>query len=131
MDETHVVTCFLRNRGEVLLLRRSEEVGTYRGLWGGVAGHAEGDPGRAAREEIAEETGLLDACTLAREGVTFEFEDSDLGVHWVVHPYLFDCERRDAETDWETAEAEWVYPTEILRRETVPKLWASYSRVGP
>ena len=143
MDETHVVTCFLRNRGEVLLLRRSEEIGTYPGEWGGVAGHVEGDSddgGRtassesslaAAREEIAEETGLLDACTLAREGVAFEFEDEALDTRWVVHPYLFDCERRDAETNWETSETEWVHPTEILRRETVPNLWASYSRVGP
>ncbi|MFC4551390.1 MULTISPECIES: NUDIX domain-containing protein [Halorussus] len=131
MDETHVVTCFLRNRGEVLLLRRSEEVGSYAGLWGGVAGHAEGNPDVAAREEIAEETGLLDACTLAREGVTFEFADEDLGTRWVVHPYLFDCERRDAEVDWETAEFEWVHPTEILRRESVPQLWTSYSRVAP
>ncbi|WP_128477297.1 NUDIX domain-containing protein [Halorussus pelagicus] len=143
MDETHVVTCFLRNRGEVLLLGRSEEVGTYPGEWGGVAGHVEGAPdaGRqtaspesalaAAREEIAEETGLLDACTLAREGVPFSFEDKDLDTEWTVHPYCFDCERRDAETNWETSEFEWVHPTEILRRETVPNLWASYSRVGP
>jgi translation initiation factor 2B subunit (eIF-2B alpha/beta/delta family)/8-oxo-dGTP pyrophosphatase MutT (NUDIX family) len=146
MDETHVVTCFLRNRGEVLLLRRSEAVGSYAGKWGGVAGHAEGDPDRAAREEIEEETGLLSACTLTRKGTTFEFEDSeaqsasesrakpgdaDLGTHWVVHPYLFDCERRAVETDWETAESEWVHPTEILRRETVPQLWTSYSRVAP
>jgi len=167
MDETHVVTCFLRNRGEVLLLRRSAEVGSYAGLWGGVAGHAEDDPdtggrtassessladarvdagGRtassepsltdaradaAAREEIAEETGLLDACTLAREGVAFQFDDEDLDTRWVVHPYLFDCERRDVDTNWETAEAEWTHPTEILRRETVPQLWTSYSRVAP
>jgi translation initiation factor 2B subunit (eIF-2B alpha/beta/delta family) len=131
MDETHVVTCFLRNRGEVLLLRRSEEVGSYPGKWGGVAGHAEGDPNRAARDEIAEETGLLDACTLARTGVPFSFEDADLDTEWTVHPYCFDCERRDAETDWETSEFEWVHPTEILRRETVPNLWSSYSRVGP
>jgi translation initiation factor 2B subunit (eIF-2B alpha/beta/delta family)/isopentenyldiphosphate isomerase len=149
MEETHVVTCFLRNRGAVLLLRRSEEVGSYPALWGGVAGHAEGDPdagGRTAssepsladaradaavREEIAEETGLLDACELAREGVAFEFEDAELDTRWVVHPYLFDCERRDADTNWETSEAEWVHPTEILRHETVPQLWTAYSRVAP
>ncbi|WP_132057999.1 NUDIX domain-containing protein [Halorussus amylolyticus] len=131
MEQTHVVTCFLRNRGEVLLLRRSAEVGSYSGLWGAVSGHAEGDPDAAAREEIAAETGLLDACTLARTGVTFEFEDPDLDTRWVVHPYLFDCERRDADTDWETAESEWVSPTELLRRETVPQLWTSYSRVAP
>jgi len=39
MDERAVVTCFLRNDGEVLLLCRSDAVGSYRGQWGGVAGH--------------------------------------------------------------------------------------------
>ncbi|WP_158055270.1 NUDIX domain-containing protein [Halorussus halophilus] len=138
MEPTHVVTCFLRNRGEVLLLRRSEEVSTYRGKWGGVAGHAEGDPDEAAHEEIEEETGLLSACSLVRTGEPFEFEDSDVrgadadeGKHWVVHPYLFDCEERAVETDWETAEFEWVAPAEILHRETVPRLWTSYERVAP
>lgn len=131
MDETRVVTCFLRNRGEVLALRRSEAVGSYPGRWAGVSGHAEGDPDRAAREEIAEETGLLDACTLARTGTPFPVADAERGVRWVVHPYLFDCDRRDADLDWETAEAEWVHPPELLARETVPELWAAYSRVAP
>jgi len=131
MDETRVVTCFLRNRGEVLALRRSEAVGSYSGRWAGVSGHAEGDPDRAAREEIAEETGLLDACTLARTGTPFPVADDARDVRWVVHPYLFDCDRREADLDWETAEAEWVHPPELLARETVPELWAAYSRVAP
>ncbi|WP_227352774.1 NUDIX domain-containing protein [Haladaptatus salinisoli] len=131
MDETHVVTCFLRNRGEVLLLRRSDEVGSYSGRWGGVAGHAEDDPDALAREEIEEETGLLDACEFVRSGDPFEVVDESLDARWVVHPYLFDCASRDATTDWETTEAEWVPPTEILRRETVPDLWTSYERVAP
>ncbi|WP_458207186.1 NUDIX domain-containing protein [Haladaptatus sp. NG-SE-30] len=131
MDETHVVTCFLRNRGEVLLLRRSDEVGSYSGLWGGVAGHAEGDPDTLAREEIAEETGLLDACTLVRAGDSFEVNDESLDTRWVVHPFLFDCASRDATTDWETTETAWVTPTDILRRETVPDLWTSYEQVAP
>lgn len=66
MNETHVVTCFLRYRGEVLLLHRSDAVGSYAGQWGAVAGHAEGDPDGAAREEIAEETGLDDAVSFVR-----------------------------------------------------------------
>jgi translation initiation factor 2B subunit (eIF-2B alpha/beta/delta family) len=49
----------------------------------------------------------------------------------MVHPYLFDADTRAVETDWETAAAEWVHPTEILARETVPELWTSYDRVRP
>ncbi|WP_227375369.1 NUDIX domain-containing protein [Haladaptatus halobius] len=131
MDETHVVTCFLRHRGEVLLLRRSDEVGSYSGRWGGVAGHAEGDPDALAREEIEEETGLLDACEFVRSGDSFDVVDESLDARWVVHPYLFDSASRDVTIDWETTEAAWVPPTEILRRETVPDLWTSYERVAP
>ncbi len=131
MQETPVVTCFLRHRGEVLLLRRSEAVGSYQGRWGGVAGHVEGDPDAAAMQEIEEETGLHRAVTLARRGEPFAVEDEALGTRWIVHPYLFDCDSRDARLDWETTEAAWVAPTEILRRDTVPQLWTSYDHVAP
>jgi len=126
-----VITCFLRHEGEVLLLRRSEDVGSYAGQWGAVAGHAEGDPAAAARAEIEEETGLGDAATLVRTEEPFPVDDAELGTRWIVHPFLFDCSRRDVRLNWETAEAEWVRPTEILRRDTVPQLWTSYERVAP
>jgi len=135
MDERPVVTCFLRNDGELLLLRRSDAVGSYRGRWGGVAGHVSDDNGRerkretAARAEIAEETGLHDAITLVRSGEPFRVEDDDR--RWLVHPYLFDCDLRAVEPSEETAEYEWVHAPEILRRETVPRLWTSYDRVRP
>lgn len=131
MEEVHVVTCFLRNGSDVLLFRRSEAVGSYRGQWGAVAGHAEGDPDGAAREEIGEETGLADAIDLVRAGEPFPVEDAARGTRWVVHPYLFDCDSRDVTTNYETSEHEWVPPTGILRRETIPDLWESYRRVRP
>jgi translation initiation factor 2B subunit (eIF-2B alpha/beta/delta family) len=135
MDERAVVTCFLRNDGEVLLLRRSDAVGSYQGRWGGVAGHvsdddgSDRDPEAAARAEIAEETGLEHAVTQVRAGDPFPVEDGDY--RWRVHPFLFDCASREVETNAETAETAWVHPPEILRRETVPALWTSYDRVRP
>jgi len=137
MEDTHVVTCFLRNRGAVLLFRRSEDVGSYTGQWGAVAGHAaergsdEPDPDWAARQEIAEEADLADAVTLVRRGDPFPVEDADIGTRWVVHPYLFDCATREVTPNEETTDYEWVPPTEMLRRETVPDLWTSYDRIRP
>lgn len=131
MDESHVVTCFLRNRAAVLLLRRSKAVGSYVGLWGGVAGYAEDAPDEQARQEIAEETGLDDCVTLVRAGDPLSVTDEDLGTKWVVHPYLFDCDSRAVELNEETTEYEWVSPFEIRRRETVPSLWTAYERVAP
>ncbi|WP_306054182.1 NUDIX domain-containing protein [Natronococcus wangiae] len=132
---THVVTAFLRNRGEVLLLRRSDAVGTYAGQWGGVSGFAEGNPDEQVRREIREETGLEDGVSFVRSGRPVEFADADLEREWVVHPSLFDCENRDVDLSEEHDALEWVPPTEILDpesdRETVPKLWTAYERVAP
>lgn len=130
-NEAHVVTCFLRNRGEVLLFRRSRKVSSYAGKWGAVAGYADGDPDRQALVEIDEEAGLADAVTRVRSGESFAVHDDELGKRWVVHPYLFDCARRDVQTNWETEEAEWTSPTSILQRDAVPDLWRSYARVAP
>lgn len=129
--DTHVVTCFLRHRGAVLLLRRSDAVGSYPGRWGAVAGHADGDPEAAAHAEIEEETGLGDAITLVREGAPFPVPDDALGVRWIVHPFLFDCAHRDVVLNEESQAAAWVMPTEILRRDTVPQLRTAYERVAP
>ncbi|MHB9287063.1 NUDIX domain-containing protein [Halobacteriales archaeon Cl-PHB] len=133
MDETAVVTCFLRHDSDVLLFRRSEAVGSYQGRWGAVAGHAEGDPEAATSEEIREETGLdpETAVSLVRQGDPFSVEDQDLDTRWVVHPFLFDIDTRSIVVNEETIQFEWAPPTAILRRETVPQLWTSYDRVRP
>lgn len=131
--ETPVVTVFLRNRGEVLLLRRSADVDSYPGRWGAVAGHVEdADPVGSALSEIEEETRLQEQdVTQVRQGTSFTVDDEERGTRWVVHPFLFDTETRSIKTNWETDKSEWVSPTTILRRDTVPDLWTSYRRVTP
>ena len=133
MTEPSVVTVFLRHRGDVLLLRRSEDVGSYPGQWGAVAGHLDHDtPMATALTEIEEEAGLDEHDVhLVREGPSFSVEDEERGTNWTVHPFLFDTDTRDISVNWETAEAEWASPTALLRRDTVPDLWTSYRRVAP
>lgn len=136
---THVVTAFLRHEGTVLLLRRSEDVGTYQGLWSAVSGHIEDestDPStatvdEAATREIREETGLEAAVTRVRRGTPVQVRDETLDREWVVHPQLYDCTSRTVDPNYETTTWEWVSPTEILRRETVPRLWQAYEAVAP
>lgn len=133
MEQQPVVTAFLHNRGDVLLLKRSDAVSSYPGSWGAVAGHASDAPGDAIRREIREETGIEPDryCDLVRTGKPFLVPEPALETTWVVHPFLFDCERRAVETNWESESYEWTTPTEILRRETVPRLWQSYDAVRP
>ncbi|WP_416840260.1 NUDIX domain-containing protein [Haloferax sp. DFSO52] len=127
----HVVTAFLRHGGRILLTRRSDAAGTYPGKWAGVSGYIEGKPTAAiedARRELEEEVGVTDA-TLVCAGTPMSVTDGDR--EWTVHPFLFDVADRAVVTNDELAETEWVHPTAMLERETVPELWATYRLVAP
>ena len=129
---THVVTAFLRRRGRLLLVHRSQEVGTYQGLWGGVSGYVEGDPADAlddARRELREEVGVTDA-TLVRAGSTVTIVDGDR--EWTVHPFLFDWPvAGDLALNEELTATEWIHAPTMQTRETVPGLWQAYEAVAP
>ncbi|WP_435183238.1 NUDIX domain-containing protein [Halobellus sp. EA9] len=129
----HVVTCFVRERGEVLLTRRSDAVGTYTGRWAGVSGYVEGDPDDAeadARRELREETGLTDdRLDLVRAGEPLAVDDE--AGSFTVHPFLFESDTREVTPNEELAAVEWIDPTAIRDREAVPRLWETWRRVGP
>jgi translation initiation factor 2B subunit (eIF-2B alpha/beta/delta family) len=127
---TDVVTCFLRHEGRVLLTRRSPDAPTYPGRWAAVSGYV-GDgesPETAARREVREETGVADPVPVRRGG---EQSVVDGDREWTVHPFLFDVEDREVRGSKEHAAVEWVHPTAIRRRETVPELARTYERVAP
>jgi ribose 1,5-bisphosphate isomerase len=125
-----VITAILRNGGRVLVLQRSDAVAEFPGRWAFVSGAMEtDDPERDARREIAEETGLDDAVSLVRTGRPLTVRDGDRT--WTVHPLLFDCDRRSVALNPESAAAEWVPPTAVLRREAVPDAWEAYAAVAP
>jgi 8-oxo-dGTP diphosphatase len=138
MKEASVVTCFLLRRGaagdEVLLLRRSDRVSTYRGRWAGVSGYLEDEsPLEQAYREIREEVGLSRGdVRLLAEAEPLTFEDESIGMRWAVHLFLFEALRPEAvRLDWEHTESRWVRPEEIAGLETVPGLADGLARVYP
>lgn len=131
MDPTPVVICFLRHRGDILLFKRADTAPTYPTKWGVNSGYVERDePLSTASREIREETGIANP-EFVRSGDPFTFYDDELEQSWQVNPFLFESPTRDVSLNEETARSEWVPPTEILRRDTVPKLWTSYQHVAP
>ena len=124
LPEKHVVTCFLESNGEILLLRRSQQVGSYHGRWAGVSGYVETTPDEQALTEIKEETSLQpEDLQLLRKGETLTVEDKELGVRWLVHPYLFHInDRGRIRIDWEHLESRWILPKKIGDFATVPRL---------
>lgn len=126
-----VVTVFLRHQGRILLLRRSDRVGTYRGRWAGVSGYLETEPIEQAYIELREETSLerSDISRLVR-GEPLEVFDEEEGMAWRVHPFLADVIDPDKiRLDWESEEMRWVDPSEIARLETVPGLDTAFRLV--
>ena len=131
LQEKHVVTCFLESGSEILLLRRSEQVGSYQGRWAGVSGYIETTPDEQALVEIAEETGLSEKdIKMVRKGKPLPVEDEKLGIRWVVHPFLFHIkDRAKIGIDWEHKEAKWIDPRDISNYKTVPQLKETLARV--
>jgi 8-oxo-dGTP diphosphatase len=125
---SQVVTCILEHDGKILLLKRSNQVGTYRGLWGGVAGYVEEleEPYDTAIKEIRQEAGIeVDALELVRKGNPIEFSDTYDGrrYNWIVYPFLFHIQSKElVQIDWEHEEYRWVHPSDVKRLETVPGL---------
>ena len=126
-----MVTCFLESDGEILILRRSEQVGSYQGRWAGVSGYIETTADEQALTEIEEETSLAgEDLKLIKKGRPLEVKDDKLGVKWVVHPYLFHIkDRGKIKIDWEHKEARWIQPRDINNYQTVPKLKETLARV--
>jgi 8-oxo-dGTP diphosphatase len=131
---THVVTCFLRrtDQGEprILLVRRSQRVGSYNARWAGISGFVEEGvtPDEQAYTEIREETSLQrEQVCMRKRGAVVEHEDTAIDRHWYIHPYLFDVLTPGAiQIDWEATEMRWIAPSELSQFETVPKLREAY-----
>lgn len=131
---THVVTNILRRTDttphKILLVRRSQRVGSYQSHWAGVSGFVEQDvtPEEQAYTEIREETGLQrNQVHLLQHGAVVEYIDTEINRHWYIHPFLFEVLTPDAiKTDWEATEMRWIEPSELTQYETVPKLQEVY-----
>ena len=131
---THVVTNFLLrtdgNEPRILIVRRSQRVGSYNARWAGISGFIEPGvtPDDQAYTEIREETGLQrDQLRMLKRGTVIEHADASLNRHWYIHPYLFEVLTPDAiKLDWEATEMRWIAPAELGNYETVPKLVEAY-----
>lgn len=134
LRETHVVTSFLEEGGRILILRRSNKVGSYQGRWGGVSGYLDegNSPRQQALQEIREETGLGEAdVEQVAEGDVLHIEDEALGTEWLVHPFRFKIGARDKiKIDWEHIELAWIDPKELESHQTVPRLAETWMKVS-
>ncbi len=120
---TEIVLAALRCGTQICLARRSQLVGTSRGLWSVVTGYLEpgGDPLRQAYTELEEELGLRPAVVhfVARlEPVPLTSPSS--AKEFLVHPFLFECDRSEKLVlNWENDEVQWAEPSRLELADSV------------
>ena len=132
MEYKEVVTSFLQKGQLILLLQRSNQVGTYQGNWAAVSGFLEENenPLDRAKIEINEEIGLTSAdIRLIRTGDLLRAYDQKKSTVWIVHPFLFETNRSAIRVNWENSLYKWVDPDELANYETVPSLIQTFDRI--
>lgn len=132
MNYREVVTSFLTTDQRILLIRRSQRVGTHKGSWSAVSGYLERDeqPITRATTEIQEEVGFpANQINLLREGEVLRAYDEGTETVWVIHPFLFEAKSSSVRLDWENSEYQWIEPKQLASHESVPKLKEAFDRV--
>ena len=132
-DKAPVLNCFVKFGDRVLILKRSDKVGAYKGKWNSVAGYLdEPKPVREkVLEELKEELGILKNDILSvKMGEPYEFFDDSIKKTWIIHPVLVELKQKPKiKLDWEHTDFKWIAPEELLDYDIVTKLDESLKRV--
>ena len=112
MRSTKIVTSFIRNNQKLLILKRSEEVKSMKGLWAGISGVIEKneEPLKRAKIEIYEEVGITeDEITLVRAATEMKVNSPQYNNHeWEIFPFLFEAENPTIKLNWENSDFKWI-----------------------
>jgi len=120
------VTSFIQDEQKLLILRRSHQVKTMKGLWAGISGIIEKNepPLTRAKIEIYEETGISeDKIRLVKKAAKLRIHSPQYENHeWEIFPFLFEAKNPDIKLNWENSEYMWITIDELKNYNTVPSL---------
>ena len=127
MYSTNIVTSFIKDDDNILILKRSNKVKSMKCLWAGVSGIIERDditPLDRAKTEIFEETGINEnELELLKSIEQIKIESAQYKNHeWNIFPFLFKAKNPKVKLNWENSDYNWIKPNEIKNYETVPEL---------
>jgi len=132
-NKAPVLTCFVKYEDKILLLKRSDKVRVYQGLWNSVAGYL--DEFRPleekALEEIREELGLTaDIIKQTKLGQPYELVDDKAKKIWVIFPVLVELNKEPViKLDWEHTDFKWINPADLKSFDIVPDLDKTLAKV--
>ncbi len=126
MHSTEIVTSFITRDGKFLLLKRSQQVRSMKGLWAAVSGIIEKgeQPLDRAKIEIYEEVGIgsSDICLVKSSKATRASSPQYKNHEWIIWPFLFSTSCTRIRLNWENSDYTWVEKSQISDYDTVPNL---------
>ena len=127
LNYTNIVTSFLKNNNQILILKRSDKVKSMKNLWAGISGIIERNdisPLSRAKIEIFEEVGIKEEqINLLKKSQQMKIISAQYKNHeWNIFPFLFKVENPKIKLNWENSEFEWINPSNIVNYKTVPSL---------
>jgi hypothetical protein len=123
-NKTVVVTSIIGNENNILILKRSKKVKSFKHKWGGVSGYFEKNEDLLSRAliEIYEETKInKENLTLRKilKQITIEIEKEK---SIMIQPFYFYSDSKNVSMNWEHSEHRWITKNQSDSYETVPKL---------
>ncbi len=118
-----VVNIVVAHGGKLLLVRRSQHMRLYPGLWNGVSGFLDDDRDieDKVHEELSEELGVTnDQITSIELGQLLLQDAPEYRKTWLVVPVLVRVNSRSVTLDWEAEKAEWYTPQAAQKLELMP-----------
>ena len=124
MRSTRIVTSFIKNNNKILILKRSTNVKSMKGLWSGVSGIIENNekPLDRAKIEIFEEVGMEKINLLKKIEKMIISSPQYENHQWEIFSFLFETEKIEVKLNWENSEFRWIQIDELKNYETVPSL---------
>ncbi len=132
-NEAPVLTCFVKYGNKLLLLKRSDKVRVYQGLWNSVAGYL--DEKRSLKEKVLEElyeelkinTHLIRKMKI---GKAYELIDQKAQKTWIIFPVLVELKQKPKiKLDWEHTSYKWIKIDDLKKFKVVPGLDKTLAQV--
>lgn len=118
-----VINCVLKFKDKILVVKRGDGVGFYKGYWNGIAGFIDDKRSflQKIKDEVKEETGVCGKNILdIKLGEIFHQEAPKYKKTWIVHPVLVEVATDEIKLDWEAENYKWINPREAEKLKLLP-----------
>ena len=122
MKTYFVVTGIVKNKGKVLILKKSPKDWSYPNKWSFCSGYVKEFESAedTVLREIKEEIGL--EAKIVKRGKIFQKNDKNNGKSWLIMPFLCEVKSKNVKLDRENIEFRWINYKDIKKYPAVPGL---------